>query len=72
MKCKQCGSSIENNVSFYPVQPKGTKDRNWMCEECLAKLPILTRDKLIKAGTKQSLKLRLVIMKNQLIDKLIG
>lgn len=68
MKCYKCGSSIEKNVSFYPVQPKGTKNRKWACEECLHSIPERKRKKLLKAGSRRSLKLFFIIKKNQIID----
>lgn len=37
MKCDNCNVSIETGLSFYPIEPKGTKNRKWKCENCIKK-----------------------------------
>ena len=34
MKCYMCGRSIEAMRSFRPIDPPGTNDRRWVCNEC--------------------------------------
>jgi hypothetical protein len=40
MSCSKCGRAfISNNLSAFPIEPKGTPDRKWMCEDCYFGLP---------------------------------
>ena len=34
MKCYKCGCSIESGKSFRPIEPKGTPNRKWVCNDC--------------------------------------
>jgi hypothetical protein len=35
MKCYKCNCGIETGKTFYPVDPKGTENRRWVCEDCI-------------------------------------
>lgn len=37
MMCFKCGRKpIENNLSMFPIDKKGTKNRRWVCNECIS------------------------------------
>ena len=36
MKCCRCGLGItESKRNYYPIDPKGTKNRRWVCHICM-------------------------------------
>jgi uncharacterized protein YlaI len=40
MECCVCNRGIiSNNLSATPIEPKGTPNRQWICDECNTKLP---------------------------------
>lgn len=35
MNCVKCGVGFGDGVAaFYPIDPKGTKNRRWVCDKC--------------------------------------
>lgn len=37
IQCCRCGATIDSpgNRCFYPIDPRGTKDRRWTCDKCI-------------------------------------
>lgn len=64
MYCTSCGRLISNNINLIPVEPKGKKNRKCMCEECINKLSVDKRIRLLRRGKGKTLKLHARILWN--------
>lgn len=34
LKCARCGKPFYKCLRLHPIDPKGTKDRRWVCSDC--------------------------------------
>lgn len=34
LKCARCGKPAYKCLKLHPIDPKGTKDRRWVCSDC--------------------------------------
>lgn len=49
MQCYKCNRKpIENNLSMIPADPKGTKNRRWVCMKCATVVEKNTVDEEVK------------------------
>lgn len=55
MKCCKCGAGIESRRGFTAIEPKGKKNRKWICWLCLSNMPVEKARKLVKRANRVTL-----------------
>jgi predicted P-loop ATPase len=49
MECARCHCKpIESDKAFFPIDPKGTDNRRWVCADCITKSEYSKIDNTVK------------------------